>query len=128
LKQPTSNQSVDNAAAHVTSEFGRLNALINNTAIGSHSPDVIKRFQECLTTNVTGPAVVAAAFGLLLLKSAKPYSLFVRSGAGSIAKSFDPNEPIYRVNIPNGEEAYRISKAVLNMLALQEPLMREDRG
>jgi len=59
--------------------------------------------------------------------STKPYSLFVSSGAGSIAKSFDLNEPIYRVNIPKGE-AYRISKAVLNMLAFQEPIMREDRG
>ncbi|KUJ09376.1 short chain dehydrogenase/reductase [Mollisia scopiformis] len=123
----TDQQSVDTAVAHVTSQYGHLDVLINNAAIGSRGPDVMKRFQDCLTTNVIGPAVVAAAFRPLLLKSSNPYSLFVSSGAASMGKASDPTDAVYKVNIPNGG-AYRVSKAALNMLVLQEWIKYAETG
>lgn len=39
--------------------------------------DIKTRFQLCLETNVTGPAMVAAAFRPLLLKSQNAYSIYV---------------------------------------------------
>lgn len=113
-------QSIRRAAAHVRREFGRLDVLVNNAAVGSQDPDVKTRFQLCMDTNVVGPAVVAAAFRPLLLKSQKPYSIYVSSGVGSMGRSSDPTSMTYR-SLSNGE-AYRASKAALNMVALQESI------
>lgn len=66
---------------------------------------------------------MAAAFRDLLLKSEKPYSLFVSSVVGSMALAADPNSPVYR-GPPNGE-TYRASKSALNMLILQMLALRE---
>jgi hypothetical protein len=85
----TDSSSVQAAAEQVSSTWGRLDALINNAAVGNiQSPDVGVRLQKCLETNVIGAAVVADTFRPLLLKSAsKPYSIFVSSGAGSVSVS-----------------------------------------
>lgn len=113
-------KSIKQAAAHVHQQFGRLDVLVNNAAVGSRDPDAKTRFQQCMDTNVVGPAVVSAAFRPLLLKSDKPYSIYVSSGAGSMGRSSDPTSATYR-GLSNGE-AYRASKAALNMIALQESI------
>ncbi|KAE9362963.1 putative short chain dehydrogenase/reductase [Stipitochalara longipes BDJ] len=123
----TDQSSVDQAVAFVTSKFGKLDVLINNAALGSKDPDVRKRFHETMEVNVVGPAVVAAEFRPLLMKSKNPYSLFVSSGVGSMARSSNPNLPYYKGGPPNGN-SYRVSKAALNMLALQESIENEDKG
>lgn len=123
----TDQASVDRAVTSVATQFGKLDVLINNAALGSKDPDVRKRFHETMEVNVVGPAVVAAAFRPLLLKSKKPYSLFVSSGVGSMARSSDPSLPYYKGGPPNGN-SYRVSKAALNMLALQESIENEDKG
>lgn len=86
----TDSSSVQEAADQVSRTWGRLDALINNAAVGNiQSPDVGVRLQKCLETNVVGAAVVADRFRPLLLKSAgKPYSIFVSSGAGSVSVFF----------------------------------------
>lgn len=116
----TDKESVEQAAALVQQKFGRLDVLVNNAAIGSRNPDVKTRFQLCMDTNTIGPAVVSAAFRPLLLKSQKPYSIYVSSGVGSMGRSSDPTSATYR-SLSNGE-AYRASKAALNMVALQESI------
>jgi NAD(P)-dependent dehydrogenase (short-subunit alcohol dehydrogenase family) len=123
----TDQSSVDQAVAFVGSKFGKLDVLINNAALGSKDPDVRKRFHESMEVNVVGPAVVAAAFRPLLFKSSKPYSLFVSSGVGSMGRASDPSFPYYKGGPPNGN-SYRVSKAALNMLALQESIENEDEG
>jgi NAD(P)-dependent dehydrogenase (short-subunit alcohol dehydrogenase family) len=123
----TDQASVDQAVAYVTSTFGKLDVLINNAALGSKEPDVRKRFHESMEVNVIGPAVVAANFRPLLMKSKKPYSLFVSSGIGSMTRASDPSLPYYKGGPPNGN-SYRVSKAALNMLALQEWIENEDKG
>lgn len=116
----TDERSIEQAVALVKQKFGRLDVLVNNAAIGSRDPDIKTRLQLCMDTNVIGPAVVSAAFRPLLLKSQKPYSIYVSSGVGSMARSSDPTSMTYR-SLSNGE-AYRASKAALNMIALQESI------
>lgn len=77
-----------------------------------------------MDTNVVGPGVVAAAFRPLLLKSSKPYSIYISSLVGSLTLATDPTSPVYR-NLSNGE-AYRASKTALNMLAIQESVEYSD--
>ena len=79
----TDDASITRARDSVEKEFGHLDALINNAAIGNRDSDVYTRFRVSMDTNVIGPAVVADVFRPLLLKSSNPYSIFVSSGAGS---------------------------------------------
>ena len=113
----TDEKSIREAVKLVEQQHGRLDALINNAAIGKVGPGTKDRMQSTMDTNVVGPAVVAEAFRPLLLKAEKPYSIYVSSGAGSLTKASTP-DPSYK---PLGnEEAYRASKAALNMLAVIE--------
>jgi len=114
----TNEKSVEQAVKYVEDNFGRLDALLNNAAVGSRDPDIKTRMQLCMDTNVVGPAVVAAAFRPLLFKSGNPYSIFVSSGAGSFARTTDP-EIMKGHNLVN-EDSYRASKAALNMIAVIE--------
>lgn len=116
----TDKNSIEDAAALVQQKFGRLDVLVNNAAVGSRDPDTMTRFQLCMNTNVIGPAVVSEVFRPLLLKSQNPYSIYVSSGVGSMARASDPTSTSYR-SLSNGE-AYRASKAALNMIALQESI------
>ncbi len=117
----TNKESIDQAAANIRQSFGRLDVLINNAGSGSIDADVMTRFRLCLDTNVLGPALVSEAFRPLLLESPRPYSIYVSSIAGSMSRASDPNGPNYRSKMPNGN-AYRASKAALNMVALQESI------
>jgi NAD(P)-dependent dehydrogenase (short-subunit alcohol dehydrogenase family) len=114
----TDEKSIEEAVAQVDQQFGRLDVLLNNAASGSMDPNVKIRFQLCLETNVTGPAMVAAAFRPLLLKSQTPYSIFVSSGERTLLRNATQQPPSH-ASIRNGD-AYMVSKAALNMLAVLE--------
>lgn len=66
---------------------------------------------------------MSIAFRDLLLKSDKPYSLFVSSVVGSLGLAADSTSSVYR-GPPDGE-TYRASKAALNMIVLQMLATRE---
>lgn len=125
----TDGASITRARDFVDQQFGHLDALINNAAVGNSDPDIYTRFRACMDTNVISPAVVAEVFRPLLLKSANPYSIFVSSGAGSFGRAVQrlkgqrdkPPEPA------NGG-AYHVSKAALNMVALREHAQFADSG
>jgi NAD(P)-dependent dehydrogenase (short-subunit alcohol dehydrogenase family) len=109
----TDENSIENVAAFVQEKFGRLDVLVNNAAIGSTDPDPRTRIRLCMDTNVLGPILVSAAFRPLLLKSQRPYSIYVSSGVGSLTLAAESTKKIYE---PPNAEAYRASKAVLNMV------------
>ncbi|KAE9362865.1 putative short chain dehydrogenase/reductase [Stipitochalara longipes BDJ] len=115
----TDETSISEAVAHVQKQFGRLNVLINNAGIGGIHIDNIKtRFNSVLETNVTGPAMVVAAFRPLLMKSENPYSLFVSSGQGTLVRNAARNVTVHS-HIKN-RGVYAVSKAALNMLVAME--------
>jgi len=115
----TDEASISQAATYVQQNFGHLDVLINNAALGVTTEDNIKaRFNSVLETNVTGPAMVSAAFRPLLIKSENPYSLFVSSGQGTLVRNAARNVT-RNSNIKNGN-AYAVSKAALNMLVALE--------
>ncbi|KAL2061048.1 hypothetical protein VTL71DRAFT_9100 [Oculimacula yallundae] len=115
----TDQASIDKAIVFVGDKYGRLDILISNAAIsGIAHPNLRERLQAVMDTNVVGTAVVAAAFRPLLLKSPTPYSIYVSSGLGSMTLATNEEFAWYK-GVPNGE-AYRASKAALDMIALQE--------
>ncbi|KAL8689738.1 MAG: hypothetical protein Q9218_004652 [Villophora microphyllina] len=116
----TDEDSVLKAADYVSETFGHLDALVNNAGIGNLDPNTKTRMTACMTTNVVGPAVVASAFRPLLLKAEKPYSVYVSSGMGSLTKAADLDRTMAKYRPIPGEEAYRSSKAALNMVAFLE--------
>jgi len=108
----TDDQSIENAVASVTKEFGRLDILINNAGIISHAPKLIDNLRETFETNTFGAANVTDHFAPLLVKSQDARLIYVTSGLGSITYKMNPNHPFSSVPAP----AYRMSKAALNML------------
>ena len=115
----TDEDSIKKAAVWIEENFGRLDVLMNNAGIASlNQQDVKKQYQFVMDTNVIGPAVVAATLRPLLLMSKNPYSIYVSTGSGS-----QPRHVVERMKLqPNikGGGAYVVSKAALNMLAVQE--------
>ncbi|KAK5048642.1 hypothetical protein LTR84_005733 [Exophiala bonariae] len=120
----TREASIEKALRQVETEFGQLDVLINNAAVGNIDNNPRTRFEAVFQTNILGPVLVTEAFRPLLLKSQNPYSIYVSSGAGSISKTAKPtNYPE-----PPNADAYRSSKASLNMLAVYEYKTYKDKG
>ncbi|KAL8954361.1 MAG: hypothetical protein Q9183_007169, partial [Haloplaca sp. 2 TL-2023] len=122
----TDQSSILAAAKAVEDTHGHLDALVNNAAAGSLYPDIKTRMQVAMDTNVIVPAMVEEAFRPLLLKAKNPYSIYMSSGMGSVTKAGDTSLDEYKP-LP-GEEAYRSSKAALNMLAILEAKSYGPRG
>lgn len=112
----TDQHSIKEAAVAMEKQFGRVDVLINSAASGCLDPDVKTSFQLCMDTNVVGPAMIAAAFKPLLLKFQNPYSIYVSSGARTLLRNAHQTPPSHD-GIRNGD-AYMVSKAALNMLAV----------
>ncbi|MDX2080337.1 MAG: SDR family NAD(P)-dependent oxidoreductase [Terrimicrobiaceae bacterium] len=106
-------ESIGRAADAIGARHGRLDVLINNSAIllDHYSglldlePDVLS---ETLDVNLMGTFRVIRAFVPLLEKSADPRVVNVSSGAGQLDGEPQPWAP-----------AYSISKTALNMLTQQ---------
>jgi NAD(P)-dependent dehydrogenase (short-subunit alcohol dehydrogenase family) len=91
----------------------RLDALVNNAAIGTPSGPLAQQMSQIFQTNATGPLLMVESFAPLLKKSTgTPRIVNVSSGGGSITTRLDPTSPGYTMkSVP-----YRTSKAALNMI------------
>ncbi|KAF3042037.1 hypothetical protein E8E11_000850 [Didymella keratinophila] len=107
--------SIVAAAKTVESIHGRLDALVNNAAIGygDASDIMFNRLNAVFRTNAAGAYATVEAFEPLLRKSSSPHIINVTSGAGSLSRRLEANTPFYKVREPQ----YRVSKAAMNMIA-----------
>ncbi|KAK5089708.1 hypothetical protein LTR70_007556 [Exophiala xenobiotica] len=111
----TDEASIRAAVRHVEVNHGKLDVLINNAGTGCRDPDLKTRLTQCLAVNAVGSALVAEAFRPLLLRNNNPYSIYVSSGAGSTHRNLNPSSGKFEF-----DEAYRVSKAAQNMIAVRE--------
>lgn len=120
----TDSDSIDRAVQKVDEQFGRLDVLINNAGFIPREGTLQEQIQAIMLANAAGPAIVADKFHPLLLKSSNAYSLFVSSGLGSLGMAADFNHPMSQ----SPWLTYRMSKAALDMLAIQEHRLKSKEG
>lgn len=110
-----SDSSIAAAVNSVIKSHGRLDILFNNAAIWEMECTTREQWAHTFSTNVTSQHFVTKAFEPLLAKSSFPRLIFMSSSLGSMTLRLDPKDVSY--NTLCG--AYDISKAALNMLAVQ---------
>lgn len=122
-------KSIANAAERITTEFGRLDLLVNNAAIGQSgryasaqeilaaskaSVASLDEIRAIFETNVLGVLAVTQALLPLIRASATGRIVNVSSAAGSLTLNSDPDFP-YR---PYFGATYPASKTALNAITL----------
>jgi NAD(P)-dependent dehydrogenase (short-subunit alcohol dehydrogenase family) len=125
----TSDASVNEAAAEIESQHGRLDILVNNAGIAVDwipgSELTVDAFQKTFETNVFGAFRVTKAM-LPLLKSSKHGRIVnMSSGLGSITRNADPKSTLVTRNMLL---AYAASKAALNMMTVHFAHLLKEAG
>ena len=124
-----SDQSISEAASFIEQNHGALDVLINNagasfeqaTAQGTSTMSLREAFNKDWDVNVTGAHLLTQAMVPYLLKSARPYLLFMTSGTCSLSESesdhlwFNKSPPAGWPK-PASIVGYRSCKAGLNMV------------
>lgn len=115
----TNQQSIDAAAKHIESEFGKLDILVNNAGIFiDNAPpsqldiEVLRRTYE---TNFFGVFAVTKAMLPLLRKSQQGRIVNISSGLGSLTQNSDPNYEFASAKML----AYHSSKTAVNAMTVQ---------
>lgn len=111
--------TVEEAAAWVGQEFGRLDVLVNNAgiAVAFDKPSAVDLgvMRETFETNVYGVIAVTNAFLPLLRQAPAARIVNLSSEVGSIGTMMDPDGPLWAMNAVS----YAASKAALNMVTGQ---------
>jgi NAD(P)-dependent dehydrogenase (short-subunit alcohol dehydrogenase family) len=114
----TDADSVRRVAELIESEYGRLDALVNNAGIsvrdgaGKPSETTVGALRQVYETNVFGVVTVTNAMLPLLLRSPAARIVNLSSELGSISAQSDPASPMY----PMASIPYPSSKTALNMI------------
>ncbi|WP_040806721.1 SDR family oxidoreductase [Nocardia concava] len=115
-------ESVGRAAARIEAEFGRLDVLVNNAAIGGGlegdgkpSSGTVATLRQVYETNVFGLVAVTNALLPLLRRAEAGRIVNVSSEVGSLAGRTNPNSPLSQMvsAIP-----YTSSKTAVNMVTV----------
>ena len=119
--------SIEKAASVISSEFGRLDVLVNNAGIndaadGAAPTARLDAVERVLRTNFLGALAVTQAMLPLLNKSKAGRIVNVSSGLGSLTQNGDPNYSAASVKLIG----YSASKAALNMLTVQLAYLLRD--
>jgi NAD(P)-dependent dehydrogenase (short-subunit alcohol dehydrogenase family) len=137
----TDRGSIAAAAEHIRNEFGRLDVLINNAAIGHtgrrrgvtveeypklFSPSIVPldEVRVVFETNVFGPLAVYQAMLPLLRETPGARVVNVSSGAGSLTLHSDPAFPFR----PGFSPLYHASKTALNAMTVAMAIELESTG
>ncbi len=109
--------TIDNAAARIAGESGRLDILVNNAGInvegdGPASKAELSSVERVLKTNFLGTVAVTQTFLPLVKKSTSGRIVNVSSGMGSLSRG---GASIYGWHLLG----YSASKAALNMLTVE---------
>ncbi|KAI8168140.1 Short-chain dehydrogenase/reductase tropE [Colletotrichum sp. SAR 10_70] len=108
----TSDESIKAASEKIAADFGVLDVLINNAGMIVTNPkDRRSELVETFNTNAASPLVLTEALIPLLKKSNDARIINVSTSLSSLSERTDPTSEYYMVR----SEAYRISKAALNM-------------
>lgn len=108
-----SDASISAAVKTLTTDYGRVDVLVNNAGI-SYKPDPglpRAKILEIYNTNAVGPMLLTRELTPLLKASSSPSVINVSSSLGSVANRFNPKSTSYFATW----DAYRMSKAALNM-------------
>ncbi|KAH7072413.1 hypothetical protein FB567DRAFT_611839 [Paraphoma chrysanthemicola] len=136
-----SDDSIEAAYTRVSTEFGRIDTLINNAGAAFDTPTSTLPLREAwsatFSLNITSTHVFTTAFIPLLLLSPTPRLLFITSGlsslhtasAGRTSKSA-PSAAVAGWPKPRAPHmlAYRSSKCALNMVMLEWKRILEPDG
>ncbi|KAH7244584.1 putative short chain dehydrogenase/reductase [Fusarium redolens] len=121
----TDQESVDAAKGSIEARYGKLDILINNAGIVVYQDvDRVTAFRQSFETNVIGSMRVTETLEPLLKKSSKPLVIYVSSEQGSISLRLNPDHQFHRIQ----GDAYRTSKAALNMVAACQRYNYADAG
>jgi NAD(P)-dependent dehydrogenase (short-subunit alcohol dehydrogenase family) len=135
----TDIQSINRAAEHITTRFGRLDLLVNNAAIGqsgrySSVPEILEASKASVApldeirilfeTNVLGVLAVTQAMLPLIRLSTSGRILNISSAAASLTLNSDSHFP-YR---PYFGATYAASKTSLNAITLALAIELENTG
>ncbi|KAK2021243.1 short chain dehydrogenase [Colletotrichum zoysiae] len=108
----TSDDAIKAAVDTLTAEFGVLDVLVNNAGTVITQPkDRRSELVDTFNINTASALILAESLAPLLKKSKDPRIINVTSWLGSISGRADPKSDTYEAR----GEAYRISKAALNM-------------
>lgn len=111
----TSHESVGLAAEWVEAEYGKLDVLVNNAAIGGGfgppSETELDGLRTVFETNLFGIVATTNALLPLLRRAPAARIVNVSSEVGSIGTMMDPTSPLWIMSAV----AYPASKAALNM-------------
>ncbi len=119
LLDVTDNSTIDAAAKHIESEFGKLDILVNNAGVFVESVPPSQLDMEVLRrtydTNFFGVFAVIKAMLPLLRKSDAGRIVNMSSGLGSLTQNSDPNFEYAQFKLLG----YNSSKTALNAMTVQ---------
>lgn len=105
----------------------RLDALVNNAAIGWPSGTPAEQMAQAFQTNATGPFLVVEAFAPLLRKSNTTARIVnVSSGGGSITRRLDSAAQTHKLGMWG--IAYCASKAAMNLFTAAQSVVYGEEG